>query len=81
MVCENCGGRLRGFGGPGVHGTRDSFGIKNEFITPEGNRVDTWGKWEKSGYRNPLETVKDKNVRAGIKRKMDKIKHDKKKGL
>lgn len=79
MVC-GCGGYLRANSVPGLVGSRDNFGIKNEFVTPEGKKVDNWKSWEKSGYRNPLDTVKDKNVREGIKSKIDKIKHQKRKG-
>lgn len=82
MLCEDCGGKLKGYGSPGVHGTRDSFGIKNSFKDDQtGIEVDTWKKWEKAGFRNPLETIKDGNVKAGIKRKIDKIKHEKNKGV
>lgn len=65
-------------GSPIPIGTRDGFGIKNEFFDKEsGIHVDTWKKWERAGYRNPLETIGEHNVREGIKRKIDKIKHEK----
>lgn len=81
MVCQ-CGGFYRGIGGPGISGTRDNFGIRKSFTDcNDGKTIDNWRSWEKAGFRNPLETVKDSNVRAGIKRKIDKIKHDKSKGV
>lgn len=81
MLCK-CGGRYYGVGVAGISGTRDGFGIGKAFKDNKtGKTIDNWKSWEKAGYRNPLETVKDLNVMAGIKRKMDKIKHDKKKGL
>ena len=80
MTCEHCGGYLRGESA-GITGTRDNFGINKAFISPEGKKIDNWKSWERAGYRNPLETVKDSNVRSGIKRKIDKIKHDKNKGV
>ena len=81
MVCK-CGGFVRGVGGPGICGTRDNFGFKNAFKDDStGKKIDNWKSWERAGYRNPLETIKDSNVKAGIKRKMDKIKHEKSKGV
>lgn len=78
MVCD-CGGYLKGVGCPGVTGTRDSFGVGKSFKDDDtGKEIDNWKSWEKAGYRNPLDTVKNHNVREGIKRKMDKIKKEKK---
>ena len=46
---------------PGIIGTRDSFGIKNEFYDPKTKTyIDTWKKWEKAGFRNPLDNPKDR---------------------
>ena len=60
---------------PGITGTRDSFGIKNAFQDSEtGLTIDNWKTWERAGFRKPLEVHKDSNVRAGIKRKIEKIK-------
>jgi hypothetical protein len=62
---------------PYISGTRDAFGIGNEFVDEStGETIDTWGKWEKAGYRDARESAKD-GVREGAKRKIDKIKHDK----
>ena len=48
MVCT-CGGSIRG-NGPGVTGTRDSFGIGKEFRDDEtGKTIDNWKTWEKNG--------------------------------
>ena len=78
MLCEYCGGKLLGVGAPGISGTRDNFGIKKSFKDGStGKTIDNWKSWERAGYRNPLETVKDHNVKEGIKRKIDKIKHEK----
>jgi len=79
MVCE-CGGDYRlSSGFPGIHGTRDSFGIGKAFISDKGEEIDTWKKWERAGYSDPMQSsrlpglVKDK-----IKDKVDKIKIEKK---
>jgi hypothetical protein len=70
-----CGESMRRiFTMPNVIGTRDTFGIGKAFRDEKsGQTIDTWGKWEKAGYRDPMDTVKDSNVKAGIKRKIDKI--------
>lgn len=70
-----CGENMRRiFVMPNVIGTRDTFGIGKAFRDEKtGQEIDTWQKWEKAGYRDPMDTVKDSNVRAGIKRKVDKI--------
>ena len=73
MTCEHCGGVLRGES-TSIAGTRDSFGIKNAFVTPEGKKVDNWKSWEKEGYRNPLQTIKNHEVKERVKMKMTKIK-------
>jgi len=60
---------------PALHNTRDSFGIKNEFYDQTTKKwITNRSQWEKAGFRNPLETHKDSNVKAGIKRKIEKIK-------
>lgn len=79
MLCR-CGGHLRGVGLPSVSGTRDSFGISRAFKGDDGKTIDNWRTWEKAGYRNPLDTVKDHNVREKIKDKISKIKHKKQRG-
>ena len=74
MICEFCGGRLRGEG-PSISGTKDGFGISKSFKDNEsGKTIDTWKKWEKAGYRNPLETTKNHFVREKTKEKIEKIK-------
>lgn len=55
-----------------ISGTRDGFGIKNAFRNEEGKTIDTWKKWEKAGYRNPVEVTKNNTVKEKIKEKIDK---------
>ena len=73
--CE-CGGRVDRFiGQPMVVGTRDNFGIKNEFRDDSnGQTIDNWKSWEKAGYRNPLETTKNHSVKEKIKEQIEKKK-------
>ena len=60
-----------------VHGTRDSFGINKAFYDEKtGQTIDTWKKWEKAGFSNPLEH-KDKrshDLNERVKEKMEKKK-------
>ena len=74
MVCEHCGGKLIGIGGPGITGTRDGFGIKKSFRGADGNNVDNWRTWEKAGYRDPLSVHRNHDVKEKIKEKINKIK-------
>ena len=75
MICEFCGGILRGIGGPGICGTKDNFGFKNQFVDDNNGKViDNWKTWEKSGFRNPVEMTKNNDVKEKIKCKIDKIK-------
>ena len=74
MVCP-CGGAIRGKG-PGISGTRDNFGISKIFRDENsGQEIDTWKKWEKAGYQNPLETVRHPKVRENVKKKIKTIKN------
>lgn len=78
MLCA-CGGVYIGTGVPGVSGTRDSFGVKKAFRDEkDGKVIDNWRSWEKAGYRNPLETIKNHNIKEGVKQKIGKIKHKQK---
>lgn len=75
MICEHCGGALRGHGCPGVTGTKDGFGFRNQFRDDSSGKViDNWSDWERAGYRNPLEVTKNHDLKEKIKRKVDKIK-------
>jgi hypothetical protein len=67
-----------------VQGTRDSFGIKNAFKDKTtGETIDTWGKWEKAGYRDLKETLQSMPDKRGqknfilerVKEKTEKILH------
>ena len=59
---------------PGIR-TSDTFGFKNHFYDEKTKTwIDTRNKWEKAGYRDPLETTNNSNVKSGIKRKIEKIK-------
>lgn len=71
MICK-CGGKIRG-DAPGICGTRDSFGIKKAFRDSDGKEIDNWKSWEKAGYRNPLDVVKNDAVKQQIKEKIKKV--------
>ena len=84
LKCEKCGGikfiKLVGF--PAIAGTKDIFGFKNHFQDDVSNKtIDNWKSWEKAGYRKPLDVTRNHDVKEKIKRKIDKIKHDKNKGV
>ena len=56
---------------PGIVGSRDSFGIGNEFVH-EGKVIDNWKKWEKAGFKD-VESTHDKrspNLKHLIKEKI-----------
>ena len=60
---------------PGILGTRDSFGIGKEFRDERTNKtIDNWNSWERAGFKNPLEVVKNNNVKERMKEKIEKIK-------
>lgn len=72
MICK-CGGDLRGYGFV-ISGTRDQFGIGKSFVDEKtGKVVDTWQKWERAGYKNPLETIKNHSVKEMVKEKREKL--------
>lgn len=76
MVCKYCGGKIKGTGGPSISGTRDGFGISKSFKDEEtGQEIDTWKKWEKAGYRDPVEVTKNHAVKEKIKEKIKKRKN------
>ena len=81
-ICKECETVLdRIITVPGIHGTRDGFGIKNSFRDPEtGKEIETWKDWEKAGYK-PLKdatpTKRRKKCSEKIKEKQDKLKHKK----
>jgi hypothetical protein len=73
MICA-CGGDIRGLGCPSISGTRDQFGIGNEFIDERTNRtIDNWKDWERAGYKDPLEVTKNHRVREMIKDKKKEL--------
>lgn len=76
MICDRCGGELRGEGFPAVTNTRDSFGIGRNFIheNEDGTHkeITTFKEWEKAGYKDALSCHKGA-VKEKIKEKMDKI--------
>lgn len=76
QACERCGGKAdKLLGNLSVVGTRDNFGIKKIFRDDSTNQeIDTWKKWEKAGYRNPMETIKNPKVRENVQRKIKRIK-------
>jgi len=76
VECERCGAKsVKLIGTPVVVGTRDSFGIKNDFVdSSTGKTIDTWSKWEKAGYRDPISTTRNHDVKEKIKDKKEKKK-------
>ena len=54
-----CGGLMKKLIGiPAVINTRDSFGIGKEFLDKgTGKVIDNWGKWEKAGFRDPMDSA------------------------
>lgn len=80
MRCPLCGGNLKGKG-PGIMGTRDSFGVGRKFYHNDNGvkkEITTWKEWEKAGYKDPLEsTTLSEEVKSGIKEKKEKIRYEK----
>lgn len=75
MVCTYCLGRIRG-SSAGITGTRDNFGISKIFKDDQtGKEIDTWKKWEKAGYRNPMETTKSAKVKELAGEKIKRVKN------
>lgn len=83
-LCPDCQKPMARMFDFAVQGTRDSFGIKNSFRDKTtGETIDTWGKWEKAGYRDLNETLQSMPDRRGqknfieqrVKEKTDKILH------
>jgi len=73
MVCK-CGGMIKGYGCPGITGTRDSFGIRNEFIDEKtGKKIDNWKSWEKAGFRQPEDVIKNPVVRESMKKRKGEL--------
>ena len=60
---------------PGILGSRDSFGIGNEFTDEKtGKVIDNWRTWEKEGFRQP--NPKSEKVKEGIEKKRYKYKRE-----
>lgn len=59
-----------------ISGTRDSFGVRNSFIDEKsGDVIDTWGKWEKHGYRKvDKKDLKNDHAREAFERKTEELK-------
>jgi putative FmdB family regulatory protein len=54
-------------------GTRDGFGIKNSFEDKDsGQTIDNWRSWEKAGYRNPLDVIKNNDMKEKVKEQIEK---------
>jgi hypothetical protein len=71
MVCP-CGGDLKGEGFPSVTGTRDGFGIGQNFIDEKTHReITTWREWEKAGFKEP--NIKNPKVRELVKEKRKEL--------
>ena len=79
MVCRRCQNDMRPINVPSVVGTRDNFGVNKSFIDENtGKEITNWKEWERAGYRDADNFVKNPKIKAGIKRKKDKMKHDNK---
>ena len=64
---------------PNIHGTRDGFGFKNQFTDEKsGEVIDSWKKWERAGYSDPLNTMKG-DVKEKTKEQIEKCKRYNKK--
>jgi len=62
-------------GGPGITGTRDSFGIAKSFRDDEsGQVIDNWKIWERRGYKNALQSTRNHDMKEKIKGKIERIK-------
>ena len=76
MVCV-CGGHYLGTG-IRITGTRDGFGIGNEFVDEKTHKtIDNWKSWERAGYRKPLEAVKNHTIRERVKEKIQLMRGEK----
>jgi hypothetical protein len=74
MICDQCGGDMVGQGFPGLNGTRDNFGVLKAFTDEKtGKTIDNWKAWEKAGYRQPLDVIKNDVVRQSVKKKIKTI--------
>lgn len=66
---------------PGVTGTRDSFGIKNEFVDERtGKTIDNYKSWERAGYR-PSSDISNEKFRREVRKKEKKCKQQRLKRL
>lgn len=60
-------------GNPGIIGTRDNFGIRNEFVDEQtGTVINNWKTWERAGFRDPVEVTKNHTVKEKIKEQIKK---------
>ncbi len=75
--CPKCGGSVsKLMANLSVVGTRDNFGIKNEFRDDKnGQTIDNWKSWEERGFRDPLEMHKGAKMKEKIKEKIKKVKN------
>ena len=65
---------------PGIHGTRDTFGIGKEFWDPKTMQwIDTNKKWERAGFRNALDMPDDKRTPGYKNLLKEKIKKQRRK--
>ena len=64
---------------PGVHGTRDTFGIGKEFYDHKtGKWIDNRKSWERAGYSDIREFVSgDSVLEPVVKEKLKEQKHKK----
>jgi len=76
--CDTCSSILqRILSDINITGTKDGFGIGKAFVDRKsGETIDTYKKWEKAGYSDPLQSPAiDSNIKQDIKRKIDKCKN------
>lgn len=72
-ICKKLSGRILSFSN--ISGTRDSFGIGNQFVDERtGKTIDNWKSWERAGYRPALDGIKNHRVKESVKEKMKSLK-------
>ena len=61
-----------------VINTRDSFGFGRNFMHTDDNgvtkEITTWKQWDKAGYKNALDVIKNPKVKELVKKKQKKMK-------
>lgn len=73
--CKKCGCVLERVYTASALRTSDTFGFKNHFYDHDTKTyIDSRKKWKEAGFMDPLDGPLNENTKAGIKRKVEKIK-------